>query len=106
MTGKNMYDYFKDPLKVAEFEEGDFSWMKGYSDSQRKVYNIQKKLIEAGADVLAVIKGLLGTAPSGGLNFEKHIFEALCLYQQMCQYLISVIAKFIVFRNFQISEHI
>ena len=97
LTGKKIYDHFTDPLKVAEFEEGGFSWMEGYSDSQRKVYNIQKKLMEGGAEVAAVIKGLLGTPPSGGLNHEKHIFEALCLYQQMCQYLISVTAKFIVF---------
>ena len=46
LTGKKIYDHFTDPLKVAEFEEGDFSWMEGYSDSQRKVYNIQKKLID------------------------------------------------------------
>ena len=46
-----MLEYFKDPLQVAQFETkfdgDDFSWMKDYSDSQRKAYNIQQKLMQA-----------------------------------------------------------
>ena len=66
-----------DPLAAALFDEADFAWVKVCSESQRRLYNIQKKLLEAGPEVLCVLKGLLATPPPGGFNVEKHVFEAI-----------------------------
>ena len=67
----------QDPLTAAQVEDGDFTWMRTWTEAQRRRYNMQKKLMEAGPEVRSVLKGLLAVPPRDGLDFEQHVFKPL-----------------------------
>ena len=53
-----------DPLAAVQVDDGDFTWMRTWTEAQRRRYNMQKKLMEAGPEVRSVLKGLLSSPPS------------------------------------------
>jgi len=54
----------QDPLTAVQVDDGDFTWMRTWTECQRRSYNMQKKLMEAGPEVRSVLKGLLATPPA------------------------------------------
>ena len=52
--------------------------MRTWTEGQRRRYNIQMKLMEAGPEVRSVLKGLLASPPArNGLDVEAHVLQPI-----------------------------